>query len=387
MSSSGIACYSFMGQWLTNNILAFGLAFLLTGILIPQILVVAFRKNLFDGHDTRKLHVGEVPRLGGIAFVPAIIFSVLATVGWSLNVDNTGVTPALLDTIVPLLFLICTLILLFLVGIADDLIGVRYGAKFMFQILAALLMIVSDVWISDVYGLLGIWEIPDWIGWIVTVIAVVYVINSINLIDGIDGLASGLAALALLFYGIVFYIAGSYIYSMVAFGSFGSLLPFIYYNVFGNAQRRKKIFMGDTGSLTIGMVLVFLSVNITECKFTDQLLMEVNPMILAIAPLLIPLFDVARVFWRRVRRNRNPFMPDRSHIHHKLLVFGLSASGVLGVILAAAFIALVLNVILSVWVNINILLLSDIIIWIAVNMIVTAIIRRREREGGVHLYE
>ncbi|MDE6806531.1 MAG: undecaprenyl/decaprenyl-phosphate alpha-N-acetylglucosaminyl 1-phosphate transferase, partial [Muribaculaceae bacterium] len=138
-----------MEQWLLNNLLAFGLAFLLTGILIPQILVIAFRKNLFDGHDTRKLHSGKVPRLGGVAFVPAIIFSVLATLGWSMHVDGIQMMDVLSDTIVPLLFLICTLMLLFLVGIADDLIGVRYGAKFLFQMLAALLMVVSGVWLQN----------------------------------------------------------------------------------------------------------------------------------------------------------------------------------------------------------------------------------------------
>lgn len=376
-----------MEQWLVNNILAFGLAFLLTGILIPQILVIAFRKNLFDGHDPRKLHAGEVPRLGGIAFVPAIIFSVLVTVGLSLKIDGALMLFALDGTLVPLLFLICTLMLLFLVGIADDLIGVRYGAKFFFQIIAAALMVIAGVWMDDLYGLLGLNVIPDWFGWITTLIAVVYVVNAINLIDGIDGLAAGLAALALLFYGVVFFCGEYYIYSMVAFAGFGSLLPFIYYNVFGHASRRNKIFMGDTGSLTIGMLLVFLSINITRCDFGDDVLLCVNPMAVALSPLLIPLFDVARVFYRRVRRHRNPFMPDRSHIHHKLLALGLKPSGALGTILTAALLTLVANVCLSVWLNINLLLLIDIAVWIIINMALTSAIRRRERRIGKHLYE
>lgn len=376
-----------MEQWLLNNILAFGLAFLLTWILIPQILVIAFRKNLFDGHDPRKLHDGKVPRLGGIAFVPAIIFSVLATVGWSLHVDTIAMLELLPSTLVSLLFLICTLMLLFLVGIADDLIGVRYGAKFMFQILAALLMLVSGVWLHDLHGLLCFQEISDCMGWISTVIAVVYVVNAINLIDGIDGLAGGLAAIALCFYGVIFYCVGSYVYSMVAFGAFGSLLPFLYYNVFGKSDRRNKIFMGDTGSLTIGMLLVFLSVNITSCDFEGDVLGKVNPMAVAVAPLLIPLFDVGRVFCRRVRNHRNPFMPDRSHIHHKLLILGLNSSAALGVILTASFLTLVANVVLSMWMNVNLLILIDIAVWILINMSLTRCIRYRERKSGTRMYE
>lgn len=376
-----------MEHWLINNLLTFGLSFVLTGILIPQILVIAFRKRLFDGHDDRKTHAGEVPRLGGIAFVPAIIFSVLATIGLSLIVHNTDLQSALTLTLVPLLFLICSLMLLFLVGIADDLIGVRYGAKFFFQILASVLMIGSGVWISDCYGLLGLGSIPVWVGWPVTLLAVVTVVNAINLIDGIDGLAAGLAALALLFYGMVFYLGEAYIYAMVAFGSVGSLLPFIYYNVFGKATRRKKIFMGDTGSLTIGMVLVFLAVNVTYYPFAEIEFTDVNPMVVAISPLIVPLFDVARVFCRRLRRHRNPFMPDRSHIHHKLLALGLSATAALTVILSFAMILLVANLLLSIIININLVLVIDVVVWISINLILTRAIRKRELRLGCKLYD
>lgn len=376
-----------MEQWLLNNLLSFGLAFVLTGILIPQILVIAYRRNLFDGHDSRKTHAGEVPRLGGIAFVPAIIFSVLAIVGLMLLIDDGQVVSALDTTLVPLLFMVCSLMLLYLVGIADDLIGVRYGAKFFFQIISAVLLISSGTWISDLYGLLGLHCIPAWIGWPVTVLAVVYVVNAINLIDGIDGLAAGLAAMALLFYGMVFYLGGIYIYSMVAFGAFGSLLPFIYYNVFGKITHRKKIFMGDTGSLTIGLLLVFLAICMTEYSFAESELSSVNPMVVAIAPLIVPLFDVARVFYRRVRKHRNPFMPDRSHIHHKLLALGLSATAALTVILSCALIFLVSNVLLSIYININLLILIDILVWTLCNLALTHAIRRRERRLRRRLYD
>lgn len=376
-----------MEHWLINNLLSFGLAFMLTGMLIPQILVIAFRRKLFDGHDSRKTHLGEVPRLGGLAFVPAIIFSVLATIGLSLILDNCEMIASLPAMLVPLLFLICALMLLYLVGIADDLIGVRYSAKFLFQILAGVFMIASGVWISDLYGLAGLHELPAWFGWPVTVLAVVYVVNSINLIDGIDGLASGLAALVLLFYGVVLFLGGAYIYSLVAFGAFGSLLPFIYFNVFGKASSGKKIFMGDTGSLTIGMVIVFLAVALTRYPFAEGGLLKANPMIVAVAPLIIPLFDSARVFFHRVCRRRNPFMPDRSHIHHKLLDLGLSPSATLGVILGSALFFLVSNVLLSMVLDANVLIILDIIIWIAGNMILTAGIRRRERRIGCRLYD
>lgn len=358
----------------------------MTGILIPQILVIAFRKKLFDGHDERKIHQGAVPRLGGIAFVPAIIFSVLAVVGVDLSGNSRAMMFALETSMVPLLFLICSLMLLFLIGIADDLIGLRYSAKFFFQLLAAGLTIAAGACIVDLYGFLGLHIIPDWIAWIITALAVVAVVNSYNLIDGIDGLAAGLAAIALGFYGIIFYFGGAYIYSMVAWAAFGSLLPFLYYNLFGSVTRGKKIFMGDTGSLTIGMVVAFLGIELTDFNLEPIHFGDFNPLILAVSPLLIPLLDASRVFCRRVRKHRNPFMPDRTHIHHKLLFLGLSHTAVLATLLAVAVVLILTNVLLSLFININIIILLDILGWILANIILTRAIRRRERRTGQQLY-
>ncbi|MDE6010624.1 MAG: undecaprenyl/decaprenyl-phosphate alpha-N-acetylglucosaminyl 1-phosphate transferase, partial [Muribaculaceae bacterium] len=162
--------------------------------------------------------------------------------------------------------------------------------------------------------------------------------------------------------------------------------PFLYYNVFGSAKRGKKIFMGDTGSLTIGMAIVFLAINVTSCEFADETLTTVNPMVVAFAPLIIPLFDVARVTYRRLRMRRNPFMPDRTHIHHKLLALGLTPAAALTAILTAALVMMAVNVLLSTCININILLLIDIVVWIIANLILTRAIRRRERRLGKNLY-
>ncbi|MBD5369550.1 MAG: undecaprenyl/decaprenyl-phosphate alpha-N-acetylglucosaminyl 1-phosphate transferase [Bacteroides sp.] len=376
-----------MEHWLLNNFLTLGLAFLMTGILIPQILVIAFRKKLFDGHDERKIHHGAVPRLGGIAFVPAIIFSVLAVIGVDLSGHSRAMMFALEEAMVPLLFLICSLMLLFLIGIADDLIGIRYSAKFFFQLLAAALIIAAGVWIDDLYGLLWIHILPyDWMGWGLTALVVVYVVNSFNLIDGIDGLAAGLAAIALGFYAIVFYLGAAFIYSMIACAAFGSLLPFLYYNLFGSATRGKKIFMGDTGSLSIGMVVVFLAIGLTNFTLEPVSIGEFNPIVMAVAPLLIPMLDSARVFLRRVRKGRNPFMPDRTHIHHKLLDLGLSPTAALAILLAAGIIFLLSNVFLSPYVNINIIFLLDIAVWTVANIMLTRAIRRREQRLQKDLY-
>lgn len=376
-----------MEYWFLNNSLTMAIAFLLTGILIPQILAIAYKLKLFDSHDERKIHKGAVPRLGGIAFVPSIIFSVLLIVGIGFNEGEILMVDALRFSVIPLFFLLCSLMLLFLVGIADDLIGVRYRSKFLFQIFCSVLTVVSGATVVNLYGLFGLWGIPSWLGWIITAFMVVYIINALNLIDGIDGLCSGLAIIALFFYGAVFYFNGYYIYSMLAWATVGTLVPFFYFNMFGQAVKRKKIFMGDTGSLTIGMMIVFLSLEIMRLNVQVKWIPGVNPIITAFAPLILPLFDVIRVFNHRVRKHSNPFLPDRSHIHHKLLALGFSQRKSLGLILLGAVVFFMANLLASPYVNVNLLIIFDVLVWSGANVILTRAIRRRERKTGQTLYD
>lgn len=372
--------------WLENDLLAFAIAFLLAGIIIPKIMLIAFRKRLFDEIDERKIHRGIVPRLGGIAFFPAILFSLALIIGIDIRFGSGLMGLAFEPKLVPFFFEICAIILLYLVGIADDLIGVRYLAKFVVQIASAVLLVFSGMYVSNFYGVLWIHEMPMWLSWIITAFIVVYVVNAINLIDGIDGLASGLSTIALVFYAIVFFNGEEYIFSMIAAATAGTLFPFFYYNVFGDATKQKKIFMGDTGALTTGMVLVFCAIAVM-CAKPDFLDVEYNPAIVALSPLIIPCFDVFRVYFHRVRRRRNPFLPDKCHIHHKLLALGFNQTAALLFILGASVVFIAVNVLLSPYTNPTALLLCDVILWTGGNVLLTSLIRKRESKVGKKLYD
>ncbi|MDE6422766.1 MAG: undecaprenyl/decaprenyl-phosphate alpha-N-acetylglucosaminyl 1-phosphate transferase, partial [Muribaculaceae bacterium] len=369
-----------MVNWITHDILTFAVSLLLAGIIIPQILLIAFRKKLFDEVDERKVHKGVVPRLGGIAFLPSILFSLALVVGCNLRLISPDMWDVFIDSSVPIYFMVCAVLLMFLVGMADDLIGVRYMAKFIVQILSALLICASGLYVNDLYGFLWLGELPGWFAFLVTAFAVVFIVNAINLIDGIDGLASGLSTVALVFYAIVFYQGEDYIYSMLASAAVGTLLPFFYYNVFGNVKRQKKIFMGDTGALTTGMILVFCAIaviHIDESHFATD---DYNPLIVALSPLVIPCFDVVRVYLHRVARHRNPFLPDKCHIHHKLLALGLNQRLALIVILVCSMVFIFVNIILSPYFNPTAIIVADIIIWTVANMLLSKAIRNREKK-------
>lgn len=355
-----------MNYWIINIGLVFVLCVLFSGIVIPQILLIAFRKNLFDMPDERKIHKAVVPRLGGIAFKPVVFFSIALLLGINMAFGDTEMLAALHKEAKALAFGFCTIMLLYLTGMADDLVGIRYRAKFVIQILCGIMLVAGGFWLDNLQGVFGLYSIPAWLGYPLTILIVVFIINAINLIDGIDGLASGLCCVAMVSYGVTFYIYGEYVYSIMAFAVLGVLLPFFYYNVFGNPQKQKKIFMGDTGSLTVGMVICLLSFKLLVCAPATSDMP--NPIILSFAPLLIPCLDVVRVYFHRVRNGKNPFLPDKNHIHHKLLAIGMRQRAAMVTIVSVSTILTFCNIYLSIMAEVNILLLVNVAAWTVVNI-------------------
>ncbi|MBD5245050.1 MAG: undecaprenyl/decaprenyl-phosphate alpha-N-acetylglucosaminyl 1-phosphate transferase [Barnesiella sp.] len=351
-----------------NSFLALLLSILFAGILIPQILLVSYRRKLFDEPDERKIHRGAVPRLGGIAFTPVICFSVSLLLGMAYLLGDIEIEYLMRMNAQSVAFGFCALLMLYLTGMADDLIGVRYRAKFIIQIFCAVLLVGGGLCIVDLHGVIALNQISPWLGIPLTLLVVVYVINAINLIDGIDGLCSGLSSAAFIIYGIAFLMMGKPVHAMLSFASLGVLMQFFYYNVFGNPDRGKKIFMGDTGSLTIGLLLVFEGLTILHDTPEKLPMFHTNPIIFALSPLLIPCFDVARVFLHRIRRHGNPFLPDKTHIHHKLLALGIPQRVAMVVIVISAVLFSLINIFISRYIEVNLLLLLDIIIWTVVNL-------------------
>ena len=363
-------------SWLTVCALVFLISFALTGILIPQILLIAFRKKLFDVPDERKIHKGAIPRLGGISFMPSIVFSIACATGMSLLFYGGNINSIVHDVSVQVSFGICALMLLYLMGLADDLVGVRYRAKFIIQAITAIFIVMSGQYIINLHGFFSMTLMPDWFAYLFTILVIIFITNAINLIDGIDGLASGLSMVACLFYGVVFFYNHDYFYAMIMFATLGTLMPFFYYNVFGNPTKFKKIFMGDTGALTIGLILSVASIHLSNKGLTID--PTINPLVLAFSPLIVPGFDVVRVYLYRLRNRRNPFLPDKNHIHHKFLALGFHQSiAMLTILLISAFFIL-FNILISPYINITFIVIIDLIMFTALQIVLSQIHFRRE---------
>ncbi len=357
-------------------IAVFLISFILEWTVLPKILLISRKKHLYDLPDARKTHKVATPRLAGASFIPIVIFSFLLMLFFYIKLISTTELGNIYKFLCELCMLICGMILLLLIGVKDDLVGSKFTTKFRVQILAALCFILGNVYFHNVYGILGVHSLPVYIAIPFSIFVIVLVTNAINLIDGIDGLASGLSMVAAAAMGVSFFMRDMMPQCMLAFSCVGVLVPFFYYNVFKRQER--KLFMGDTGSLALGFLLSYLAIRHTMLEPGENY--EMMPILLPFSVLFIPTFDVARVMLCRRMKGVSLFKPDRSHIHHKLLDAGFPHRYAMLIIVSTSIVLLGINLLLSLWININIIILFDFFLGIIFNKSISYYSNRKRKK-------
>lgn len=280
--------------------------------LYPNIISVSKIKGLMDAPGDRKMHAAKTPTLGGLG-----VF-----IAFSLTIIFGGLAADLVQAdLVKLLALFGSLIIVVFLGIKDDLISVTPKGKFLGQLVAVVnVVVLTDVRILSFDGLLGIGELPYVVSVLFSIFVFILVINALNLIDGIDGLAASIAIIASTTFGILFLVYDDYLMTLVSTILVGSLFGFLKYNL----SSKKKIFMGDCGSMLTGFLLAYQGVAFLALNGVAVPPGKVaNAPILLLAVLSYPLFDLLRVFAIRIKQKRSPFSADSNHIHHRLLRLGL----------------------------------------------------------------
>lgn len=351
---------------------AFLLSLILGSVSIPIILDFCKRKRLYDIPNERKVHKNAIPRLGGVVFFPNMLIA-LAMVMLMMNPLLGNHTHYL--NLWTFNFLI-SLIIIYLTGLADDLIGLNAKIKFCAQIIAATFMPLSGLCINNLYGLFGIHELSFLPSALLTVFTMVFIMNAINMIDGIDGLAASLSFVALCGFLFCFYKEGMDIYCTLIAGVMGGLLAFLYFNMFGEHDKNRKIFMGDSGSLTLGFILSFLSVKFSSLTL-HGLPFYLNGLIVPVTLLLVPIFDTIRVIIVRTRHRLHLFKADKNHIHHKLMRAGLTQHQTLCVIISVSIAYVVINFLLIRDLTITGVLLIDIVCFMLLHGAINLKIKKR----------
>ncbi len=309
-------------------ILSFITAFMITYLAIPSIIKIAEVKHLFDEPGERTSHSSSVPTLGGLAIFAGLIFSV------------TFWTPFVVFN--ELQYILCALIIMFLIGAKDDIVPLTPSKKFMGQILATFILVFkANVKITSLYGIFGITTLPEFVAIPLSIFSIIVIINSINLIDGINGLSASIGIIVTCSFGWWFLQVSHIELAIICFALSGSLVAFLKYNF-----TPAKIFMGDTGSLIVGLICAILAITFIEANkgLEHPYAFKAVPAV-AIGVLIVPLYDTLRVFTLRILKGKSPFSPDRNHIHHLLIDIGLShmqATSVLAVFNILFIVAVIL---------------------------------------------
>lgn len=282
-------------------------SFLITLFIIPSILHVARTRHLYDdvGHF-RKQHDHGIPRLGGVAIFVSFTITILLF--------------SMIDTTLPVSYLLTASIILFTMGIKDDLSGVNSSTKFFIQaIVATILVTLGNIRITSMYGILGVDELPYLASAVMSILLIMLIVNAFNLVDGIDGLAGTTCIVANATFAALFIYIKHYELAAISLAIVGAVLGFLRFNL-----TPAKIFMGDTGSLLIGLISAVMAIKFIEAnKFTaSQTPAIFSAPALAFAILIGPIFDTLRVFTLRIVKGTSPFTADRNHIHHRMLRLG-----------------------------------------------------------------
>ncbi len=358
---------------------AFVLSALCGFISIPVILDFCKRKRLYDIPNERKVHANAIPRLGGICFMPSML---LAFVGSIFFLDYQAGLDKLDISLWSIMFFI-SLMLIYVTGIIDDIIGLNAVTKFTVQVVAASFLPLSSLYINNLYGFLGIHEIPFWVGAPLTVFTIVFIDNAINLIDGIDGLAGGLSLLALGGFLFCFTVEDLWVYSILIAGLMGVIVAFLYFNIWGKVEKNTKLFMGDSGSLTLGFILGFLFV---KFAMDNPMVMpfRTDSLMLSLTLLIIPMFDVVRVVLVRLHHRKPLFSADKNHIHHRLMQAGMTQHQVLITILLFAVAYAVINLFLYQIVGLILtwIILIDIVIYVLFHHMVSSFIASAKEDAN-----
>ncbi|MEO8762052.1 MAG: MraY family glycosyltransferase [Bacteroidia bacterium] len=301
--------------------LVFVTAFVVVLYATPSLIKVAILKRLFDEPGNRKIHTRVVPTIGGIIIFAATLFSYSLWFELDFSkIRNMYDLSQVYQYVREFKLIVATMLMLFFIGIKDDIIGTAPIKKLIAQMLTALILVlVGNIRITGLHGILEVNEIPYWASVFLSLFTFIVVINAFNLIDGVDGLAAGVGFIGCMAFGTWFVCANDVILASLAFALGGSLLGFLVFN-FSPA----KIFMGDSGSLTIGLIICVLGIKLIEYPVDklDGILPYLSKPVFVIAVLIYPLADTLRVFTMRAIAGVSPFSADRNHLHHRFIDIG-----------------------------------------------------------------
>ncbi len=280
------------------------LALLLSLLLTPVARKIAISLGLVDKPNQRKVHQNHVPLVGGIV----LFITTVLSLGIALPFQSKSFN---------LINIFLAGFVMLVMGVLDDRFDIRASLKLAIQLVIAHFIFMQGIRIENLNGLFGVYELQEWIQYILTIVVITGVVNAFNLMDGIDGLAAGLSIVGFSVFTVLSFMLDMPNLSLVFLTFVGGLISFLYFNL----SKKRKIFMGDAGSLVIGLILVASSIKMLQAAATTPKFNVTLTLVFLV--MAVPVFDALRVFRKRIKAGKSPFEADRTHLHHLILSSGL----------------------------------------------------------------
>ena len=293
-------------------------AFVINMVFIPVLLNLSHRFRWYDTINHRKIHTGDMPHIGGVGIVSSLIIALFLY----FFLEPYLVRGAEITPVVRFIPLVSALLLIHITGLIDDFAVIRARYKLLAQFAAACIVVFSGYVVTQIRIPFSEFTLElGLLGYPVTILWIVGICNAMNLTDGMDGLAGGISAIGFAFMGIIGLTLGTWSTAAIGFVLFGSTMGFLVFN-----SPPAKIFMGDSGALSLGFILATV------------MLVEIYPrnsgtaLVVSLALTALPLAETAASIFRRLKRRSPIYSPDKQHTHHKLLDFGMSTRRILAIL-------------------------------------------------------
>lgn len=325
-------------EYLFTGALVFIISFLIVYLVVPNITSVIVRRRLNDIPNNRSSHETPTPTMAGFAFFFTLIFVLF----FIQRFDNDQIA----------INIIAATSLIFMVALKDDLVSVPPRVKIIVELMAISMLLYSGSFNElNFHGFLGLYQLATPLSYSLIIIGMLTIINAYNLIDGIDGLAAIIAIIIFISFGLIFFIDGNlWFYVLICIAFIGMLLAYLRYNL----SNKRKIFMGDTGSLIVGFAIGICSIKfltLEPSSLSSFSFLPENGLFLLLAILWIPIFDMIRVIYIRLKNKKSPFFPDQNHVHHVLINLGLRHHQVAIIIGVFNYLIMILIGTLSIYLN------------------------------------
>ena len=345
---------------------------LLSLIFIPNMRLTAADKKAFlpkEGNEPESMMIG------GISFFPVILIALCTSISLPYLLELSELRSSVEQTTMRIMQIIVGSSMLFLVGLKDDLHGTSGQVKMAVFFLTAMMFPATGLWINNLYGLFGIGAISPYVGMPLTVLLVFYITEAFSLLDGIDGLSSGVGSIMLSIFLMFSIWYKSTLISFVAAATLGVAGVFCLMTF--NSNKWKRTIMGNSGAYVLGYIISYHAIGLSQSTYMPD-----NMLMICLGALFVPMLDIIRVISSRVRDKRTLDRPDRNQFNHKLLRTGMPQRliAVTIVLLMGTFVVMNTYGVILGW-NPNIILLSDLALWISIHVVMNHFIHLHENKG------